>query len=158
MKPQSITDDEIALFRLLRQLDVAPQASQRATAAALGVSLGHLNARLKSAAAAGFIEISERPGPDKRQRFAYAMTTRGASEKNRLTDRFLAHKFAEFDALHAELTGSNSKLVPDTLRTLTMQASNHAPIPELYVSYESAQKLKKEAGDLKSWDLQPRQI
>jgi sulfate adenylyltransferase len=33
-----------------------------------------------------------------------------------------------------------------------------APIPELYVSYESAQKLKVEAGDLPSWDLTPRQI
>ena len=32
------------------------------------------------------------------------------------------------------------------------------PIPELYVSYASAQKLKADAGDLKSWDLTPRQI
>ncbi|MBZ0127498.1 MAG: bifunctional sulfate adenylyltransferase/adenylylsulfate kinase [Rhodobacteraceae bacterium] len=35
---------------------------------------------------------------------------------------------------------------------------NNAPIPELYVSYDSAQKLKHEAGDLPSWDLSPRQI
>jgi thioredoxin reductase (NADPH) len=33
--------------------------------------------------------------------------------------------------------------------------SNLAPIPELYVSYDSAQKLKVEAGNLKSWDLSP---
>ena len=33
-----------------------------------------------------------------------------------------------------------------------------APIPELYVSYDSAQKLKAEAADLTSWDLTPRQI
>ncbi|MGR3463732.1 bifunctional sulfate adenylyltransferase/adenylylsulfate kinase [Limimaricola sp.] len=37
-------------------------------------------------------------------------------------------------------------------------ASNLAPIPELYVSYESAQKLKVEAGSLVSHDLTPRQI
>jgi sulfate adenylyltransferase len=36
--------------------------------------------------------------------------------------------------------------------------SNLAPVPELYVSYESAQKLKVEAGELLSWDLTPRQI
>ena len=35
---------------------------------------------------------------------------------------------------------------------------NLAPIPELYVSYESAQKLKVEAGNLTSHDLTPRQI
>ncbi|MFD1912850.1 bifunctional sulfate adenylyltransferase/adenylylsulfate kinase [Halodurantibacterium flavum] len=39
-----------------------------------------------------------------------------------------------------------------------MPSSNLAPIPELYVSYDSAQKLKVEAGDLPSWDLTPRQI
>ena len=33
-----------------------------------------------------------------------------------------------------------------------------APVPELYVSYESAQKLKVEAAELPSWDLTPRQI
>lgn len=39
-----------------------------------------------------------------------------------------------------------------------MSLPNHAPIPELYVSYESAQKLKVEAASLVSWDLTPRQI
>ena len=39
-----------------------------------------------------------------------------------------------------------------------MNNVNLAPIPELYVSYESAQKLKLEAADLASWDLTPRQI
>ena len=37
-------------------------------------------------------------------------------------------------------------------------SANTAPIPELYVSAESAAKLKVEAGDLPSWDLTPRQI
>ena len=35
---------------------------------------------------------------------------------------------------------------------------SHTPIPELYVSYDSAQKLKLEAAELLSWDLTPRQI
>ncbi|MCX7644447.1 MAG: bifunctional sulfate adenylyltransferase/adenylylsulfate kinase [Rhodobacteraceae bacterium] len=39
-----------------------------------------------------------------------------------------------------------------------MTLPNLAPIPELFVSYESAQKLKAEAADLPSWDLTPRQI
>ncbi|WP_290742052.1 bifunctional sulfate adenylyltransferase/adenylylsulfate kinase [Amaricoccus sp.] len=37
-------------------------------------------------------------------------------------------------------------------------ASNLAPIPELYVSYDSAAKLKVEAGELVSWDLTQRQV
>lgn len=39
-----------------------------------------------------------------------------------------------------------------------MTLSNLAPIPELFVSHESAQKLKHEAANLPSWDLTPRQI
>ena len=39
-----------------------------------------------------------------------------------------------------------------------MSLPNLAPIPELYVSHESALKLKAEAGKLVSWDLTPRQV
>jgi sulfate adenylyltransferase len=39
-----------------------------------------------------------------------------------------------------------------------MTASNLVPMPELFVSHESATKLKAEAGDLPSWDLTQRQI
>ncbi|MGL6209429.1 MAG: bifunctional sulfate adenylyltransferase/adenylylsulfate kinase [Paracoccaceae bacterium] len=39
-----------------------------------------------------------------------------------------------------------------------MAKSNFTPIPELYVSYDSAQKLKIEAGTLPSWDLTARQV
>jgi sulfate adenylyltransferase len=155
--PTPSPEDEDLLFRLLRQLDAAPDAAQRATAAALGISLGRLNTLLRNAANAGLITVSDRDGPDRRQRFAYTLTTRGASEKLRLTDRFLSRKLAEYNALHAELTGTASGLPPLKHRTHPMQ-SNLAPIPELYVSYESAQKLKVEAADLVSWDLTPRQI
>ena len=157
--PQAATSpsEDDQLFRLLRQLDQRPDASQRATADALGVSLGTLNAHLRAATEAGYIRVAERGGPDRRQRFTYELTTKGAATKARLTDRFLARKLAEYDALHAELTGSESGLLQLKKRTPLMQ-SNLAPIPELYVSYDSAQKLKHEAGALPSWDLTPRQV
>ena len=150
-------EDEDHLFRLLRQLDIAPQASQRATATALGISLGRLNAQLRAAADAGLIKITDRDDTDKRKRFAYVITLRGGSEKNRLTDAFLKRKFTEYDALHAELTGTTSGLSPFKHRTKLMQ-NNVAPVPELYVSYDSSQKMKLEAADLTSHNLTPRQI
>ncbi|MEM9580722.1 MAG: bifunctional sulfate adenylyltransferase/adenylylsulfate kinase, partial [Pseudomonadota bacterium] len=144
-------------FRLLRQLDQAPDASQRATAESLGISLGKLNGLLRTSVDGGLITITQRNGPDKRQRFAYALTPRGAGVKNQLIDQFLARKLAEYDALHAELTGSASGLTSFKDRTKLMQ-NNLAPIPELYVSYDSAQKMKVDAADLVSHDLTPRQI
>ena len=145
------------LFRLLRQLDDAPEASQRATAEALGISLGRLNAWLRAASDAGLVDITDRSGPDKRARFTYALTARGAARKSHLVDHFLSRKLQEYNALHAELTGVKSPLRIPKNRTIDMH-SNLAPIPELYVSYDSAQKLKVEAADLPSWDLTPRQI
>ncbi|MEL6434121.1 MAG: bifunctional sulfate adenylyltransferase/adenylylsulfate kinase [Pseudomonadota bacterium] len=149
--------DEDLLFRLLRQLDFAPDASQRSTAAALGVSLGRLNSILRDAKEAGLIKVSDRNSTDKRQKYAYGLTTRGAAEKNRLAENFLNRKFAEYDALHAEITGTTSGLAPLKYRTKIVQ-NNLAPIPELYVSFDSAQKLKVEAAELVSHDLTPRQI
>jgi sulfate adenylyltransferase len=153
---QTTLPEEDQLFLLLRQLDTAPDASQRATAQALGISLGRLNTQLRAVTDAGLVRVSERSGPDRRQRFAYALTSRGAAEKARLTDRFLTKKLAEYDALHAELTGVSSGLLSLKSRTSLMQ--NHlAPIQELYVSPDSAQKLRRDAADLPSWDLTQRQ-
>ena len=39
-----------------------------------------------------------------------------------------------------------------------MHHANLVPIPELYVSHDSAEKLKREAADLPSWDLTARQV
>jgi sulfate adenylyltransferase len=41
---------------------------------------------------------------------------------------------------------------------MSMIAPNAAPISELYVSADSAAKLKQHAGELESWDLSPRQL
>jgi sulfate adenylyltransferase len=155
--PLALPDEE-QLFRLLRQLDRAPEAPQRATAEALGISLGSLNAQLRAATEAGLIHVTDRQnGADRRQRFAYALTPRGNAERARLVDRFLAGKLAEYHALHAELTGEATGLISLKHRTQVMQ-NNLAPLPELYVSHESAQKLKHEAAALPSWDLTPRQV
>lgn len=87
MSPAKITQPKITgeqedqLFRLLRQLEIAPEASQRVTAQAIGVSLGRLNALLKQAADAKFIKITDRAGPDKRARYAYEITTVGRARK-----------------------------------------------------------------------------
>ncbi|MEM6620456.1 MAG: MarR family EPS-associated transcriptional regulator, partial [Pseudomonadota bacterium] len=132
-------EDDDQLFRLLRQLDQAPEASQRTTAAALGMSLGRLNTLLRRAQDQGFVRVTDRVSADRRQRFAYALTPRGGAEKNRLTTDFLARKLAEYDALHAELTGTNPGLSQLKNRT-TLMDNNLAPIPELFVSYDSAQK------------------
>ena len=154
---KTTSEHEDQLFHLLRQLDTAPDASQRGMAAAIGLSLGRFNTLLRSAVEAGLVSITNRDGPDKRARFSYSITSRGAAEKNRLIDQFLARKLTEYEALHAELTGTASRVIASQNRSNPME-HNLSPIPELYVSYDSAQKLKTDAGQLVSHDLTPRQI
>ncbi len=152
-----MTTEEELLFRLLRQLDTEPEAAQRTSAEAVGVSLGKFNTELRKATESGFVQLTEKSSEDRRKRVSYALTPKGAAEKSRLTDRFLSQKLADYDALHAELTGTSSNFLSLKHRTQVMQ-NQHAPITELYVSADSAQKLKREAADLVSWDLTPRQI
>ena len=47
--PNAPLPEDDLLFLLLRQLEAAPEASQRATAEALEISLGRLNAILRAA-------------------------------------------------------------------------------------------------------------
>ena len=150
-------EEQDQLFRLLRQLDGDCATTQRQMATSIGVSLGRLNTLLRIVTDAGLVERTVKDSADKRQRVAYPLTLKGASEKNRLIDIFLTRKFAEYTALHTELTGTAAGLFPNLNRTKMMQ-NNLAPIPELFVSYDSAQKMKLEAASLTSHDLSPRQI
>jgi sulfate adenylyltransferase len=59
---KTISEQEDQMFRLLRQLDTASGASQRAMATAIGLSLGRFNALLRSATDAGLVKISEHTG------------------------------------------------------------------------------------------------
>lgn len=47
---------------------------------------------------------------------------------------------------------------PDSTAGFTIDYPPYGPIPELYVSLESAQKLKDAAADMPDWNLTPRQI
>jgi sulfate adenylyltransferase len=66
----------------------------------------------------------------------------------------------EFRRIHAlwprPKTGMKARRL--SMKANQMSLSIHAPIPELYVSYDSAQKLKHEAASLPSWDLTARQV
>jgi sulfate adenylyltransferase len=155
--PKTAEEHETQLFSLLRQLDLEPLTSQRSAAAVLGLSLGRLNALLRYATEEGLVKVKNHNGPDKRQRYYYALTTRGAAEKARLIDHFLARKFSEYNALFSELTDITLGLSPLKNRTKLMQ-DNLTPIPELYISADSAKKIKSDAANLLSWDLTSRQI
>jgi EPS-associated MarR family transcriptional regulator len=90
-------------FRVLRALQDNPQITQRELAEKLGVSLGATNYLLRALMAKGVIKIQNFQASRKKLSYVYLLTPQGIAEKAQLTNRFLARKRAEYEALKAEI-------------------------------------------------------
>ncbi len=90
-------------FRVLRILQENGEMSQRNLADAVGVSTGGINYVLRSLIDKGFVKLGNFTASKDKRRYAYILTPRGLSEKAALTQRFLARKMEEYQALRAEI-------------------------------------------------------
>ncbi|OOY22026.1 MarR family EPS-associated transcriptional regulator [Thioclava sp. DLFJ5-1] len=90
-------------FRILRLLEENPEMSQRELADAVGVSTGSANYLLKALVEKGFVKLGNFKAAEDKRRYAYLLTPKGVAEKAAITQRFLARKMAEFEALKAEI-------------------------------------------------------
>ncbi len=98
-------------FRVLRLLDDNPELSQRELAEALGISLGSAHYLLRALIDRGFIKLSNFTASKDKRRYAYILTPRGLSEKAAITQRFLARKLAEYEALKQEIADLKEPVV-----------------------------------------------
>ena len=90
-------------FRVLRLLQVNPQASQREIAAAVGISLGSAHYVLSALIETGLVTLASLQAAPERGRHGYILTARGVVEKASIARRFLARKVAHYEALRAEI-------------------------------------------------------
>ena len=90
-------------YRVLALIEANPAITQRALAAALGVSLGRVNYGLRALVEKGLIKVNNFKASETKLSYAYLLTPKGVMEKSALTKAFLAHKMQEFDALKAEI-------------------------------------------------------
>ena len=91
-------------FAVLRIIQRKPGFSQRKLAGVLGFSLGKLNYCLKVLQDKGLVKI--RSFQKKKNQFSnmnYVLTSKGTSEKTRLTTNFMKRKMEEYDELKSEL-------------------------------------------------------
>ena len=84
-------------------VEANPTITQRALAAALGVSLGRVNYGLRALIERGFIKVNNFKRSKTKLAYAYLLTPSGVIEKSALTKAFLARKMKEFDALKKEI-------------------------------------------------------
>ena len=100
-RTQQIQDD--MHYRVLALVEANPAITQRALAAALGVSLGRVNYGLRALVEKGLIKVNNFKQNENKLTYAYLLTPSGVLEKSALTKAFLARKMEEFDALKAEI-------------------------------------------------------
>jgi EPS-associated MarR family transcriptional regulator len=108
-RTQQIQDD--MHYRVLALVEANPAITQRALAAALGVSLGRVNYGLRALVEKGLIKVNNFKQSETKLTYAYLLTPSGVREKSALTKAFLARKMEEFDALRAEIEALQGQVI-----------------------------------------------
>ena len=98
-------------YRVLALVEANSAITQRALAAALGVSLGRVNYGLRALVEKGLIKVNNFNQSKSKLTYAYLLTPSGVREKSALTKAFLARKMEEFDALKAEIEALQGQVI-----------------------------------------------
>ena len=95
-------------FNVLRKIQKKPQSSQRELANDLGFSLGKLNYCLKALQEKGLVKIENfKNQKNKVNYIQYILTSKGLTERTKLTINFMKRKMVEYDELKKELKKQN---------------------------------------------------
>ena len=101
--------DDLA-YKLLRELDHEPAATQRGLADRFGVSVGKVNYCLRALVEKGWVKASNFRRHDNKWAYAYLLTPKGMAAKLRLTRDFLARKELEYEDLLTEIEALRREL------------------------------------------------
>lgn len=96
----SMHQEEIEL-KLLESVEQAP--NQRSLAQEIGYSLGKINYVLKGLIDKGLVKAENFARSNQKSQYRYLLTDQGIKEKIALTEKFIARKKAEYDALQENL-------------------------------------------------------
>ncbi len=91
-----LSEESLDLLHLLQH---KKNLSQRQLANEVGFSLGKVNYCLKALLDIGFIKINNFNESNRKLKFAYILTPRGAQQKIIITKEFIAKKIREHDKL-----------------------------------------------------------
>ena len=100
-------------FRVLRLLQDNPEMSQRELAEAVGVSVGGIHYVLNALIDKGLVKLGNFTAAEDKRRYAYVLTPKGIEEKSLIAGRFLKRKWAEYEALKAEIDALESELAEE---------------------------------------------
>lgn len=104
-------------FRVLRLLQENPEMSQRELAEAVGVSVGGIHYVLNALIDKGLVKLGNFTAAEDKRRYAYILTRKGLAEKAVITQKFLARKMEEYEALKAEIDSLTQEMERDSVKS-----------------------------------------
>ena len=90
-------------IKLIKELERAPEQSQRALSQSCGVSLGSIHYCLNALIEKGYVKARNFRNAQNKMAYAYILTPAGLNLKTELTLAFLKRKRAEYEALQKEI-------------------------------------------------------
>ena len=102
-------------YKILKQLELNKNITQRELAKTLDISLGKTNYIINAFIDKGWVKLNNFRKSNNKIGYAYLLTPIGIVEKSALTWKFLIHKQQEFDDLKKEITSSFPGLVKQTI-------------------------------------------
>ena len=90
-------------IKIIRELEKAPEQSQRALSKRCGVSLGSIHYCINALVEKGYVKARNFKTAQKKLAYAYILTPSGINLKKELTITFLKRKHAEYEALQKEI-------------------------------------------------------
>ena len=90
-------------IKIIRELERAPEQSQRALSKRCGVSLGSIHYSINALVEKGYVKARNFKNAQNKLAYAYILTPSGVNLKKELTLAFLQRKQAEYEALQKEI-------------------------------------------------------
>ena len=90
-------------IKIIREIEKAPEQSQRALSKRCGVSLGSIHYCINALVEKGYLKARNFKNAQNKLAYAYILTPSGISLKKELTLAFLKRKQAEYQALQKEI-------------------------------------------------------
>ena len=90
-------------IKIIRELEKAPEQSQRALSKLCGVSLGSIHYCMNALVGRGYVKARNFKNAQNKLAYAYILTPSGINLKKELTVAFLKRKQVEYDALQKEI-------------------------------------------------------
>ena len=90
-------------IKIIRELEKAPEQSQRLLSKRCGVSLGSMHYCINALLKKGYVKARNFKNAQNKTAYAYILTPAGINIKRELTLAFLKRKQAEYEALQKEI-------------------------------------------------------